>query len=53
MYISQGHKISLESSIKYVLACGRGYRLPETTRQADKLSKDNAWSEHIIGAAEP
>jgi deoxyribonuclease V len=45
MYISQGHKISLESSIKYVLACGRGYRLPETTRQADKLSKDNDWRE--------
>jgi deoxyribonuclease V len=45
MYISQGHKISLASSIKYVLACGKGYRLPETTRQADKLSKDNVWSE--------
>lgn len=45
MYISQGHKISLESSVKYVLACGRGYRLPETTRQADKLSKDNDWRE--------
>jgi deoxyribonuclease V len=41
MFISPGHKISLESSIKFVLACGRGYRLPETTRQADKLSKDN------------
>lgn len=45
MIISPGHKISLESSIKFVLACGRGYRLPETTRQADKLSKDNTWSE--------
>ncbi len=45
MFISPGHKISLASSIKYVLACGRGYRLPETTRQADKLSKDNAWRE--------
>jgi deoxyribonuclease V len=45
MYISQGHKISLESSIRYVLACGKGYRLPEPTRQADKLSKDNFWSE--------
>ncbi|HEY0755113.1 MAG TPA: deoxyribonuclease V [Ktedonobacteraceae bacterium] len=45
MYISQGHKISLASSIKYVLACGGGYRLPETTRQADKLSKDNDWRE--------
>ena len=47
MYISPGHKISLESSIKYVLACGRGYRLPETTRQADKLSKDNDWREKM------
>jgi len=47
MFISQGHRISLESSIKYVLACGRGYRLPETTRQADKLSKDNAWREEV------
>ncbi len=45
MFISSGHKISLASSIKFVLACGRGYRLPETTRQADKLSKDNAWRE--------
>jgi deoxyribonuclease V len=45
MFISPGHKISLESSLKYVLACGKGYRLPETTRQADKLSKDNLWCE--------
>lgn len=45
MIISPGHKISLESCIKYVLACGKGYRLPEPTRQADKLSKDNAWVE--------
>ena len=46
MFISSGHKISLESSIRFVLACGRGYRLPETTRQADKLSKDNSWREY-------
>lgn len=45
MFISPGNKISLESSIKYVLACGRGYRLPEPTRLADKLSKDNLWRE--------
>jgi deoxyribonuclease V len=31
--------------LRYVLACCRGYRLPEPTRQADKLSKDNAWQE--------
>jgi deoxyribonuclease V len=45
MIISQGHRISLETSIHYVLACGKGYRLPEPTRQADKLSKENDWRE--------
>jgi deoxyribonuclease V len=45
MIISSGHKISLETSIKYVLACSKGYRLPEPTRLADKLSKDNSWQE--------
>ena len=47
MIISLGHRISLETSIRYVLACGKGYRLPEPTRQADKLSKDNAWREPV------
>jgi deoxyribonuclease V len=45
MIISLGHRISLESSIRYVLLCARGYRLPEPTRQADKLSKQNDWRE--------
>jgi deoxyribonuclease V len=45
MFISPGHHISLATSIKFVLACGKGYRLPEPTRQADKLSKDNDWIE--------
>ncbi len=45
MIISLGHRISLETSVRYVLACSKGYRLPEPTRQADKLSKDNAWEE--------
>ena len=45
MIISPGHLISLENSIKYVLACSKGYRLPEPTRQADKLSKDKTWLE--------
>ena len=45
MIISLGHRISLESSIRYVLLCAKGYRLPEPTRQADKLSKQNDWRE--------
>jgi deoxyribonuclease V len=45
MIISLGHRISLETSLHYVLACSKGYRLPEPTRLADKLSKDNAYRE--------
>lgn len=37
MYISIGHKISLETAIDWVLKLTPDYRLPETTRQADHL----------------
>jgi deoxyribonuclease V len=40
VFISPGHRISLETSIRYILACCAGYRLPEPTRLADRLSKD-------------
>lgn len=53
MIISLGHRISLETSIQYVLACCKGYRLPEPTRQADKLSKDNAWREPDMNQEQP
>jgi deoxyribonuclease V len=38
MYVSVGHKLSLKSAIEYVLKCTTKYRLPETTRWADKLA---------------
>ncbi|MES9869177.1 MAG: deoxyribonuclease V [Sedimenticola sp.] len=38
LYISPGHRISLETAIDYVLACTPKYRLPETTRQAHRLA---------------
>ncbi|MBA2494648.1 MAG: deoxyribonuclease V [Acidobacteria bacterium] len=38
IYVSVGHKISLETAINYVLQCTPKYRLPETTRLADKLA---------------
>lgn len=38
LYISPGHRISLESAIEYVLACTPKYRLPETTRHAHRLA---------------
>ena len=45
MIISLGHRISLETSLRFVLDCSKGYRLPEPTRLADKLSKNNDWIE--------
>lgn len=38
VYVSAGHRISLQTSIEYVMRCVTRYRLPETTRQAHRLS---------------
>jgi len=38
VYVSVGHRISLETAIDIVLQCAPKYRLPETTRLADKLA---------------
>ena len=38
VYVSIGHQISLTTAIEYVLSCTPKYRLPETTRIADKLA---------------
>jgi len=39
LYVSIGHRISLEAAVEWVLACAPRFRLPEPTRLADKLSK--------------
>jgi deoxyribonuclease V len=38
VYVSVGHRISLESAIDFVLRCTGRYRLPETTRHAHRLA---------------
>ena len=38
LYISPGHRISLQTAIEYVMRCTPKYRLPETTRWAHKLA---------------
>ncbi|NJP07833.1 MAG: deoxyribonuclease V [Chloroflexaceae bacterium] len=38
LYVSPGHRISLERSIALVLGCTTRYRLPETTRMAHNLA---------------
>lgn len=40
LYISSGHRVSLQTALEYVLRCTPKYRLPETTRIADKLASN-------------
>ncbi len=37
VFVTIGHMVDLDSSIKFVLSCCRGYRIPEPTRQAHLL----------------
>jgi deoxyribonuclease V len=38
VYVSPGHRISLATAVDFVLRCAPKYRLPETTRLADKMA---------------
>ena len=38
VYVSIGHRVSLPTAIRYVMACCTRYRLPETTRWAHHLA---------------
>lgn len=38
LVVSPGHRVSLETAVELVLRVGRGYRLPEPTRLADRLA---------------
>ena len=38
VYVSVGHRVSLETATHYALSCVTRYRLPETTRWADRLA---------------
>ncbi|RUQ34730.1 MAG: endonuclease V, partial [Candidatus Competibacteraceae bacterium] len=38
LYISSGHRVSLETALDYVMRCCTRYRLPETTRHAHRLA---------------
>lgn len=38
IFVSTGHRISLQTAVQYVLACTTRFRLPETTRWAHRLA---------------
>jgi len=38
VYISIGHRVSLEAAVRWAMACVTRYRLPETTRWAHRLA---------------
>ncbi len=38
LYVSPGHRVSLEGAVAWVMACLTRYRLPETTRWAHRLA---------------
>ena len=40
VFVSIGHRVDLKTSIDVVLGCCKGYRLPETTRQAHRLASE-------------
>jgi len=40
VFVSCGHRVSLEAAVRLMLGCSEGYRVPKPTREADKLA---AW----------
>lgn len=39
VYVSIGHRVSLETAVRYVMACTTRYRLPEPLRSAHRLAR--------------
>jgi deoxyribonuclease V len=38
VFVSIGHRVDLETAVRYVLSCAPRYRLPETTRYAHRVA---------------
>jgi deoxyribonuclease V len=42
IYVSVGHRLSLERAVEWVMACTGRYRLPQTTRAAHAFASTDA-----------
>ena len=42
VFVSSGHRVSLDTAVELVMACTTRFRLPETTRHADRLASGRA-----------
>lgn len=52
LYVSIGHKVDLETAIRWVLACCRGYRIPEPLRLAHLAAGGNIKEKEYIPSPE-
>lgn len=48
LFVSVGHRVSLNTSIEWVMRCLTRYRLPETTRWADGLASNRPWLQRAM-----
>ena len=42
VFVSVGHRVTLETAVRVVLECSPRYRIPEPIRQADRLARGNS-----------
>jgi deoxyribonuclease V len=48
LFISPGHRVDMETAVRITVECLRGYRLPEPTRIADKLTKSDPAADTVF-----
>jgi len=51
VYVSQGHRLSLERAIEFTLAVGDGFRIPRPTREADQFVNQISRERKALAAA--
>jgi deoxyribonuclease V len=42
VYVSVGHRLTLDDAVALTLDCSPRYKIPEPTRQAHRLSRESA-----------